>query len=364
MPSRAPDSRILELDALRGLAAVAVVAFHYTTRYDQLFGRDEPLAWTAPWGHYGVDLFFMLSGFVILMTLERTGGWLAFAWGRFSRLYPAYWVAALGTFLVVALFGLPGQEASLRDALLNATMVQSLLDARHIDGAYWSLQAELIFYANMLVLHRGGLFRRPLVAVVGWLAASATAAGLLAADSAGWIAGGGVVGKIVTVTSLEYIPLFGVGITLYAWRTGRASGVATVGVVALCVLTEAALAGVTAAAVAAGLAAVLAAAVGGRLPALRRPALVYLGALSYPLYLTHQNIGYVVMREADAAGWSTGASLVGAIGVAAALAAALHHGVERPSLAWLRARRPDSWKWRPLVGSAVRTIAPRTRFAD
>lgn len=60
--SRSATPRILELDALRGLAALAVVLFHYTTRYDQLFGYSEPLAVNVSWGHYGVDLFFMISG--------------------------------------------------------------------------------------------------------------------------------------------------------------------------------------------------------------------------------------------------------------------------------------------------------------
>ena len=84
------SGRVLELDALRGLAALAVVFYHYTTRFDQLFGHTFPLPWSVSWGHYGVDLFFMLSGFVILMTLERTSDSWKFAWGRFSRLYPAY----------------------------------------------------------------------------------------------------------------------------------------------------------------------------------------------------------------------------------------------------------------------------------
>ena len=73
------SQRILELDALRGLAAVAVVFYHYTTRYGQLFGHRDSLTVSLPWGHYGVDLFFMLSGFVILMTLERTANSWKFA---------------------------------------------------------------------------------------------------------------------------------------------------------------------------------------------------------------------------------------------------------------------------------------------
>ena len=105
--------RIIELDALRGLAAMSVVLFHFTTRYEELFGRANPLPLNFGWGDFGVDLFFMLSGFVILMTLERTSHSLKFAWGRFTRLYPAYWAAVALTFGAVAVFGLAGQEVGL-----------------------------------------------------------------------------------------------------------------------------------------------------------------------------------------------------------------------------------------------------------
>jgi len=90
-----PGPRLAQLDALRGVAALLVVGFHYTTRFDQLYGHaGEPLL-SLPWGHYGVNLFFMISGFVIFMTLERTQRATDFVVSRFSRLYPAYWGALL-----------------------------------------------------------------------------------------------------------------------------------------------------------------------------------------------------------------------------------------------------------------------------
>ena len=65
-------ARVVELDALRGLAALAVVAFHYTTLYGELYGHSGPPPLSFGFGNYGVHLFFLISGFVIFMTLERT----------------------------------------------------------------------------------------------------------------------------------------------------------------------------------------------------------------------------------------------------------------------------------------------------
>src|SRR3954471_184909 len=79
-----PAARIAELDALRGLAALGVALFHFSL-LDPAAGPGFAI------GASGVDLFFIISGFVILMTLERTRDWKDFLVGRFSRLYPAYW---------------------------------------------------------------------------------------------------------------------------------------------------------------------------------------------------------------------------------------------------------------------------------
>jgi peptidoglycan/LPS O-acetylase OafA/YrhL len=337
--------RILELDALRGLAALAVVLFHYTTRYDELFGRAEPLVLSVPWGHYGVDLFFMLSGFVILMTLERTVDAWRFAWGRFSRLYPAYWAAAALTFVVVSLCRLPGQEVSLGDALVNLTMVQSLLGAQHIDGAYWSLQAELIFYANMLVLYRCGAFRRPTLTVALWIAAGVAVRLAQAPAAALWPWAGELLSKLATVASLKYIPLFSIGILFYASRTSVRGSPARWATLAVSLAVVGWFDGFASAAVDTALAVALLLAVEGRMPLLTCRPLVALGAISYTLYLVHQNIGYVVIRECQAWGATPGLAIAAAILVALALASWLHRLVERPAMNWLRGRDPAcSWR--------------------
>jgi peptidoglycan/LPS O-acetylase OafA/YrhL len=338
-------SRIVELDALRGLAAVAVVLFHYTTRYQQLFGHPESLAVSLPWGQYGVDLFFMLSGFVILMTLERTAESWKFAWGRFSRLYPTYWAAAALTFVVVSAFGLPGQEVSVGEALVNLTMVQALLGAPHIDGAYWSLQAELIFYGNMLVLYRLGAFQRPAVTVVCWLA---LACGVHLAQSyavTAWPLGAALLSKLATIGSLKFIPLFGIGVLFYAMQRaersaeshcdGKSLKLSRVGLIG-CLVAVGCWEGLATLWIDALLAALLWLAIRRRLPMLASRPLIWLGAISYSLYLTHQNIGYVLIRNLESQGIGPLTAIAIAGAGALCLGNCLHRWVERPSMQLLR----------------------------
>ena len=67
----APQRRIVELDALRALAAINLVLFHFTHVYAVKFGYTTPLGFEWPYGAYGVEMFFILSGFVNAMSLLR-----------------------------------------------------------------------------------------------------------------------------------------------------------------------------------------------------------------------------------------------------------------------------------------------------
>ncbi|MEV0384604.1 acyltransferase [Nonomuraea sp. NPDC050643] len=198
-----------ELDLLRFLAALAVVAFHYLVAYASVWG-DRPaelfpaLAPIAGLGILGVELFFIISGFVILMSVWGRGLG-AFARSRLVRLYPAYWLSLAA---IAALYGLTGAKAldpklSPGDYLVNATMFQRLFKITDASGVYWSLWAELRFYLLMAILVIIGVtYGRVLVFIGLWLAA-AFAAGQLDND---------LLNEIVMP---DYAPYFAAGMALY-----------------------------------------------------------------------------------------------------------------------------------------------------
>jgi peptidoglycan/LPS O-acetylase OafA/YrhL len=139
--------RIKELDALRGLAAFGVLFCHYFNHYDHVFGHVESVPVFFGPGAFGVQLFFILSGFVIFKSLEGKKSIREFFTTRFLRLYPSYWISVLLTFVVVTcLIGLPGREYSVGTASANLLMFQHLFHIPNIDGVYWTLQRELAFY--------------------------------------------------------------------------------------------------------------------------------------------------------------------------------------------------------------------------
>lgn len=172
------NGRLAELDLLRFLAALAVVAFHYLIAYASVWG-DRPaelfpaLAPIAGLGILGVELFFIISGFVILMSVWGRGLG-AFARSRLVRLYPAYWLSLAA---IAALYGLTGAKPldpklSLGDYLVNATMFQRLFKITDASGVYWSLWAELRFYLLISILVMIGVTYGRVLAFAGiWLAA-------------------------------------------------------------------------------------------------------------------------------------------------------------------------------------------------
>lgn len=171
-PQAAP-ARIHELDALRLVAAVSVVLFHYTfsgwADGTTTVAYPEMGSWTR-YGYLGVDLFFMISGFVVLMS-----AWGAtprrFVVSRGARLYPAYWLAIAVTAFVTVTLGRDLFPISAGQVLANLTMFQAVADVPNVDVVYWTLWAEMRFYVLILALTWIGITRSRVMAVLwGWLA--------------------------------------------------------------------------------------------------------------------------------------------------------------------------------------------------
>jgi peptidoglycan/LPS O-acetylase OafA/YrhL len=136
---------------------------------------NPTLVVVAGYGWVGVPLFFLISGFVICMSSwGRTPA--QFGISRFVRLYPAYWFAVLLTTAVAVLHPHPWPVEPWRDVLTNLTMFQGPLGVQDVDAVYWTLWVELRFYLLFaLVVWRGLTYRRVLAFCVAWAIASAWA---------------------------------------------------------------------------------------------------------------------------------------------------------------------------------------------
>jgi peptidoglycan/LPS O-acetylase OafA/YrhL len=310
VPPRRKDSggRLRALDGLRLVAALMVAAYHYGGRdgeVSQAWGSSPREQFPTlheyfAYGCLGVQVFFVISGFVICMS-----GWgrplKSFFASRASRLLPAYWVAVA---LVTAVFALPVvayDAVSPSDALVNLTMLQMPLGVDRVLGVCWTLWAEVRFYAlfALCVVLPGANRRRVIMFCAGWMLATVIAQNanmplldiVVMPEYAPFFIGG--VG--LYLVHLDRRDAYGWGIVAVSWLIGQHFAVqglwhapdaggfsyrSSMGIVLVVTF---------------GFVAVAAIALGWLRWANWRW-LTVAGALTYPFYLVHEHLGWVVIH--------------------------------------------------------------------
>jgi peptidoglycan/LPS O-acetylase OafA/YrhL len=374
-----PPQRLAALDGLRLVAALAVAVYHYTVgwRIDGVRVPEHFLPTTvhiSVYGFLGVELFFLISGFVICMSSwGRTLG--DFFTSRVSRLYPAYWACVLLSALVAVAMPLWGGvpfEVTPKwdDVVVNLTMLQQPMGVPSVETVYWTLFVELCFYLLFaIVVHLGVTYRRVVVFCVIWMTVAVLAPPLQI--------------PLLSILAIpEYAPYFVAGSAMYLMYRFRPSPL-LVAIVGFAWLVSMHRVGARLTNLNPGFdvpvwpgrviitlafAAMLAVALRWT-DRIRWRWLTVAGVLTYPFYLLHQRVGYAIIRTAyrhtELPVWSLVAATTATV---LTLAWILHRCVERPLSGRLRAglkrgladiRRADpAWRRRGPVMAVPRPPEP------
>lgn len=165
MIARQQVGRLHNIDALRGIAAFLVMGQHVLTA--PLVLNTSPILASAilsmcvGWfdiGKFGVLVFFAISGYVIPFSFKGDNPIGRFLVTRYFRLYPAYW---LSIFAITTVSLLQHQEVSAWTVMTNMTMVQRIFGAPDLIGVYWTLFVELVFYGLCCVAVAMKMIRNP-----------------------------------------------------------------------------------------------------------------------------------------------------------------------------------------------------------
>ena len=327
--------RLHELDVLRGLAAIGVVLCHYTSECN-VVGSLAPES-VFRLGSYGPHLFFIISGFVIFMSLERCKRSADFAFLRFARLYPVYWFGVVFSTVVLLL---SSQDVvpvpTMKQFTGNLTMLQTWLRIPDIEVSYWTLGVELKFYVLAFILLSTQQIKRAELLVCGWLGSVAAFHCLDA-----WIGLPGIVG---TPLIANYAHLFAAGIMFYRIHKEGHSHLRNA-VILWALPIQLLLEGLESAIVVSGCIAAFYLFVSGWLRWTVNKPLQFLGDISYPLYLVHGSLGVAMIHAL--ASWDTPLWLMLTLPILASisLATLLHFHFEKPSGKLLRGwwkRRSES----------------------
>lgn len=302
--------RVAWLDYARMASALAVVAFHYLWNGPHhhivpvefgLLGR------IAAHGYLGVDVFFVISGFVILQSATGASP-DRFVVGRLTRLYPAFLLCMLATFAILRL--------PLADLPAQFTMLPKYFGVAPADDVYWTLAVEMKFYAAVLI-----------VLLLGWM------------RHVEWLVLGGVL-LFACWTNSWHNPShyleFGAGCALaLIYRDGyRPVPTLALAVAAPLVVYLAAKAGpyyTSHLAIAVVMTAVFAIFLALRTVRFAPRGSEAVGALTYPLYLLHGELGYAAMRAIcteENKIWTV--PLIAALAIAAAWGVARYEAWSRP----------------------------------
>ncbi len=346
MPSspKAQD-HIATLDVLRLFAALAVVGFHFFYRGaagEAVLTAGYPeIAPVAIYGYLGVNLFFLISGFVIAWSAEGRD-WASFAVARFARLYPGFLVCMTITFLLMMWASSPHFPVSAGQYVANLFMFAPALGQDFMDGAYWSIVLEIVFYGWVAVAVACGAFDRLRIELVtGWL--------VICALNEFVFHNGGL--RLLFLT--EFGPLFAAGVLVqHIFAHGRSSA-ALLALLAAFLLSSANMTvakdwmqehygqSIPFANLVAANVVIHAMLVGAVvLRGMVRPTglVLALGGITYPLYLLHQHIGYVAIEALGPflGRWIAAIVVTAAIGW---LSYAIWRYLERPArrllVAWL-----------------------------
>jgi peptidoglycan/LPS O-acetylase OafA/YrhL len=299
-------NRIAYLDGLRGLAILSVALWHYTNwDYLRFFPYGSMFASIPILDHgwIGVNIFFLISGYVILLTLERCTGFWQFMGRRWLRLFPAMLIASCCIFAASRLLGayMPHGRPNAVNLLPGLTFLippvwQTALQrpVDELDGVFWTLYVEMGFYAIFGLLYFRLGWQKGLVALTTiWLAVlvSPSLAGLINLPSLlrcieiaqwfgtayfGWFVSGALFLKSQQTGSTRlFATAIGVGLTsAFTSGTWQPSDPLSCVFLSGCVVFFAASQSV---------------------PFIQRMLstrfLLFAGAISYPLYLLHNEIG-------------------------------------------------------------------------
>lgn len=334
----APHRRILELDSLRALAAINLVLFHFTHVYAVKFGFATPLGFEWPFGAYGVEMFFILSGFVNSMSLLRRGKPVDFVAARLIRIIPVFLLVILANLWILPLAPM-NQSISTQQLAANLTLLPRVMGYDCVDPVMWTLQVEMMFYVTLVLMFRIGALRRYFLGWGSLLALSAVVCPMLDAmqsahEQAGWFAAATSIRRLML---LDFVPLFAMGFLLYMIKTNVGSKWQNIaGIVVAATIFHFIDHGKHNPLATVMILGLVTACAYGKVPPLRFAPLVYVSTISYSLYLCHNNLGCAVMRRLEDGGIPSIVCLIIAIVFSFSMAIIVTNRIEQPITGWLR----------------------------
>ena len=340
--------RILELDAIRALSCLNLLLFHFTWVYQEKYGFASPLGFTFPYGKYGVQLFFMLSGLVNAMTLLSKRKPADFLAARCIRILPSYWLLIAINVALFALVPMYQITPKVDSTVANLSTMPQLFGYANMEPVTWTLQIEMLFYAFLMGLLITGMLDRPIRTMM-----TAVSVCLVCCTAFTWFKSSypesnwnGTFRIVEELFFMRNMPLFAMGILLNELKSGRGKPWALwIGIVVSAIVFHAIDLRDHNPAATVLMFGLLTAGAFGKVPILRFKPLIYISFISYSLYLFHNNLGSGVMKLLEYFGCPPLLTVMLATVFAVVIGSIVTHWFEQPITKLLRQgwKKANSW---------------------
>ena len=278
------NNRNFAIDNIRALAAISVCLYHYTYRINDLYDLNLSID-IFKFGYLGVELFFILSGYLMLGSITKYSP-VQFFKKRFNRIYPTFFVSVIFTSIITLIFSKHSRvDLSLIQLISNLTFLNIPLKIDSIDGVYWTLFIEVLFYFLLFAL----AFFQKVTKIKDKIVELIIFISLI--GSGFWLLNPGYLSKIFLI--FGYLYLFIIGILIKTKKYPFYIRLISVAIFLLCyslysnVLIEELFI-----IIASILAIIL---IDLNILNIKNSWLSNFGRISYPFYLIHQNIGYFII---------------------------------------------------------------------
>lgn len=287
------SNKILQIDGLRTIGMLMILTFHYGYRFFEIYGGPlfEPIKY---WGNMGCVLFFLISSFFIYKKDEEHELCLKDELKkRTNKLWTPYVISISITFIFLSIYPLEGRNVGIIEYICNIFMINGFIGVDYVDGAHWYLTYLVAFNVVACILKKNKLSKND---AVYWLWLILNILVLLSANFFGQ-----VIGKILSVLRIflggNYAGVLISGIVLKRMIDDRTCSISKMLLLFSCVVFTALLQNYSIGLFFVGCLIVLFYVYRGKIRMLKNPLFSCIGAMSYYIYLLHQNIGYSILKK-------------------------------------------------------------------
>lgn len=211
--------RLEFLDGFRGVAIIIAIFYHAFTRWAAIVPYGDSYAGIFNFGQVGIHLFLLISGFVIVMSLETHSGFASFLYKRWLRLFPAMLIATVLIFITAKFFyerprGIPELNSVVPGLLfIEPSWLKAItgIPFSSLEGSFWSLYVEMKFYIMFGLLF---FFLGRTKAMIGLCTLFFISLLPLIIDSP-------IVNKVLETLSFRHFAWFAGGAFAYLYFTGK-----------------------------------------------------------------------------------------------------------------------------------------------